>query len=217
MRQPTTPAITALRGDPHQTAAGAKTQVEQERQAWATRHGLQVIDQDDTTGFIAYANGRDVALFGGRRTKPDAWVRYSSPEAACERAAQYKAALQAKQADKTARRAEEAAKDCPLQVGDVLCASWGYEQTNVDFYQVTARSGRKTVELRKLASQRNENGFMQGDCVPSVGRFVADPFTARADSRGVVRLNSHTSAHPLEYTEVAGQRLYKPQRWTAYA
>jgi hypothetical protein len=218
MRDTTTTATTIPPGGALTAKAdGQETKVDQERAAWAERKGLQILDQDNVTGFIAYANGRDLALFGGRRTKPDAWERHPNPAAANERAAKYKAALQAKQADKAAHRAAEAAKECPLQLGDVLCASWGYEQTNVDFYQVTGKTGRKTVQLRKLAAQRNEDAFMQGDCVPFVGRFVGEPFTARADSRGIVRLNSYTNAHPLEFTECAGQRIYKPQRWTAYA
>lgn len=37
--------------------------------------------------------------------------------------------------------------------GDVLSAVWGYEQTNVDYYEVTAITPG-TVTVRKIASEK---------------------------------------------------------------
>ena len=53
-------------------------------------------------------------------------------------------------ASKKARETEMAAK---LKVGSLLSYSWGYEQTNVEFFEVTAKKG-KTVTLRKIAGER---------------------------------------------------------------
>lgn len=41
------------------------------------------------------------------------------------------------------------------QIGDILVSSWGYDQTNVDFYQVIAltKTGA-SVRLRKVSSKR---------------------------------------------------------------
>ena len=41
-----------------------------------------------------------------------------------------------------------------LRVGDILYSSWGWEQTNIDFYQVIAIRG-SAVDLRQL-DQRND-------------------------------------------------------------
>lgn len=52
-----------------------------------------------------------------------------------------------------ARKAEkEANKDiiASVKVGDVFSMSWGYDQTNVDFFQVIARTGN-SVRIRQVA------------------------------------------------------------------
>jgi hypothetical protein len=46
------------------------------------------------------------------------------------------------------RKAEEAAK---VQVGDIFHSGWGFEQTNVDFYQVVEKPSKSTVVLKKIA------------------------------------------------------------------
>ncbi|MGN0995703.1 MAG: hypothetical protein ACI4PG_02230 [Candidatus Ventricola sp.] len=38
-----------------------------------------------------------------------------------------------------------------VRVGDLFCGSWGYEQTNVDFFQVVALRGRHTAVLRGIS------------------------------------------------------------------
>ena len=47
-----------------------------------------------------------------------------------------------------ARSSEEFRRS--LRVGDILYSSWGWEQTNIDFYQVIAIRG-SAVDLRQLA------------------------------------------------------------------
>lgn len=38
----------------------------------------------------------------------------------------------------------------PLEVGDILDSSWGYDQTNVDFYEVIALNGKTFVTVEKV-------------------------------------------------------------------
>lgn len=76
------------------------------------------------------------------------------------------------------KAALKAARDAivnPYSVGDILYNSWGYDQTNIDFYQVVAKT-RKTATLRKLSSGVRERGFMSGDTTPYPGSFVGEPF-----------------------------------------
>lgn len=54
-----------------------------------------------------------------------------------------------------------------INVGDVLYDSWGYEQTNIDFYVVTRRNGM-SFWLRRLAATRDETGFMSGVTSPII-------------------------------------------------
>ena len=37
-----------------------------------------------------------------------------------------------------------------VKVGDIFCASWGYEQTNNDFFQVIALVGKQSVRVREV-------------------------------------------------------------------
>ena len=37
-----------------------------------------------------------------------------------------------------------------VKVGDIFCASWGYEQTNNDFFQVVALVGKQSVRVREV-------------------------------------------------------------------
>ncbi|HOI84021.1 MAG TPA: hypothetical protein PKW30_06900, partial [Campylobacterales bacterium] len=38
-----------------------------------------------------------------------------------------------------------------IKVGSVFCHSWGYEQTNINFYQVVAIKGKSTLIIREIA------------------------------------------------------------------
>lgn len=40
-----------------------------------------------------------------------------------------------------------------VKVGDIFVSSWGYEQTNVDFYQVIALVGKHSVRVREVAPE----------------------------------------------------------------
>ncbi|MEC5509953.1 hypothetical protein P9911_029570 [Klebsiella oxytoca] len=40
-----------------------------------------------------------------------------------------------------------------VSVGDVFVSSWGYEQTNIGFYQVISIHGKKTVCIRPIDSE----------------------------------------------------------------
>lgn len=59
-----------------------------------------------------------------------------------------------------------------LKVGDIFYTSWGYDQTNTDFFKVVKISGKR-ITVRQLAANRIEQGFMAGECTPS-GIFTKD-------------------------------------------
>ena len=62
-----------------------------------------------------------------------------------------------------ARSSEEFRRS--LRVGDILYSSWGWEQTNIDFYQVIAIRG-SAVDLRQLDQRTTEDSYMCGTTVP---------------------------------------------------
>ena len=71
------------------------------------------------------------------------------------------------------RAAQNQAHD--YKVGDILHGSWGYEQTNCEFYQVVDVPSAQYVTVRKVANLFTENGFMTGRNMPSVDSFRGEP------------------------------------------
>lgn len=116
-----------------------------------------------------------------------------------------------------ARRTERKAAGRGMDVGDVLRSSWGYDQTNIDFYEVVALKGTTQVVVRKLAQETTVTGFEQGECVPVKGSYTGPEQVFVAKS-GAVRIASYASAYRIEPVKVGGVAVgYSASHWTAYA
>lgn len=95
---------------------------------------------------------------------------------------------------------EDAPKKLGLAPGDVLVSSWGYDQTNVDFYKVVvgAEPG-KFCQLVKVAQKAVSGG---GDGYGQAGRVIADPdspigqvFKKKVKDGGLVKIASYAHAY----------------------
>lgn len=69
-----------------------------------------------------------------------------------------------------------------VMIGDVFAAQWGYEQTNVDFYQVVKKS-TKTVTVAPIKSAGVDTGWCQREVVPIVDAFTANEHVGMAGKR----------------------------------
>ena len=75
-----------------------------------------------------------------------------------------------------------------LKVGDVLVSSWGWEQTNLSFYQVVALNGATMVTVKsvklpvKEVSGQGPMSQMVSFVLPASGEIVADK-----DAKGIRR------------------------------
>lgn len=129
--------------------------------------------------------GQPCALaFGGKRSKPDLHVRYSKPERReahlrehvenARRVAEYKAEQQAK---RTGFKHS-------FKVGNILHHSWGWEQTNCEFYQVIETTPG-TITFRELTQRAvpdsQQKHGMAENRLPVPGSFLDDaqPITKR--------------------------------------
>lgn len=64
-----------------------------------------------------------------------------------------------------------------FKIGQILYDSWGYDQTNIDFYQVVGL-GAKSVKIRKIAQKYvRSGGFMCEYVTPDVNNFISDEMT----------------------------------------
>jgi hypothetical protein len=158
------------------------------------------------------SKGYYLLAYRGRRMRPDVYQLYRSEEgrdkARDERLEMYRERVKAVEAEK--------ALDNPLKVGDLLRCSWGYEQTNVDYYQVVAAS-RRGVTLREVAAESVEgSGNGMSDRVrPVKDKFVGEPMKKRVQvyrSGGEVAcsvtMTSYSHAYPCGENETAYRSWY---------
>jgi hypothetical protein len=54
-----------------------------------------------------------------------------------------------------------------VTVGDIFVSIWGYEQSNVEFFQVT-RKTKSTIALRRLRNEIIETGEFYDSVIPNV-------------------------------------------------
>lgn len=164
------------------------------------------------------SQGKRYAIgFRGRAQSPSFHYSFRSDESRTEFVNAWADKLIAMASDSARRRAERSQFVHTLKVGDVLMSMWGYDQTNIDYYQVTKLIGKRQVEIRQIARQSEGTLSMQGISVPNVSTFIGEPMRKLVGERNQVKVSSCAYASPLEYTEVAGVRCYTAHTWTAYA
>jgi len=86
-----------------------------------------------------------------------------------------------------------------IEAGDIFYSSWGYEQTNIDFYQVTKVSD-SMVTLRMIAQDATEHD-MRGTCTPRPGEFIGNPIRRKPRGNGaeaLLKIKSYAYAYPWD-------------------
>jgi hypothetical protein len=96
-----------------------------------------------------------------------------------------------------------------MKTGDILYSSWGYEQTNIDFYEVVKASA-KTVTVRKIKSAKTYTGDMTGKSEPMPGEYVGEEMRRKVlDYSGeFISINYCANARPYNG---------KPKNFSCYA
>lgn len=71
-----------------------------------------------------------------------------------------------------------------VKVGDIFSMSWGYEQTNVNYFQVVELKGSTMIKIREIASQfiRSESS-LSGYVKPAINTFL-ERSTWTTDTKG---------------------------------
>lgn len=129
-------------------------------------------------GGVVYTYERSGKLYAmafcGSSARPSFHYSYRTPEHRDQRIADFHLALIAAAERKAKRSAEKTAWTNPAKVGDILYTSWGYDQTNVEFFAVTKVSGKR-VWVREIAADFEGTGFMSGRTWPAMPiRFTGD-------------------------------------------
>lgn len=78
--------------------------------------------------------------------------------------------------DQTAQKKEASSEKVAVNlagfiVGDILYSSWGYDQTNIDFYQVV-KVTEKTITVKEISYKSEYDSSMSGYKVPVKNAFI---------------------------------------------
>lgn len=187
------------------------------RDFYIPKGAVKIADKaSDAVAYVAERAGKIVALgFHGAAQKPD-WHYLFRNMARCQ--AHIAAFFEGRQktiAFRAKIKADSKASPIGLEVGDVLRTSWGYDQTNVDFYEVTAIVGKRMVEVRKIAQHVTQTAWEQGKCAPKPGEYVGDPIRVMARNGGAKIEGHYASLQKPEI--VAGVKVYRSAHWSSYA
>ncbi|WP_196160875.1 hypothetical protein [Reinekea sp. G2M2-21] len=118
---------------------------------------------------------------------------------------------------KERRKAEAQKLFEETEPGDIFYTIYGYEQTNVDYYQVIGKRGKATLVFRELNQERNYTQDMSGDCTPVPDSFMNDKQIECRIGNGVTIEKQNAS--PLSYHTVmdGAVRIYDSKYFSTYA
>lgn len=146
-----------------------------------------------------------VMIWKGKARKPYANYRFNL---ALDRERYIKEQIEADEyatrvrAQRKAERASNATEMLDrIQVGTILYTSWGYEQTNVEFYQVIERPSRCYAVIRQISRETvKQTGGMSCNVRPVRDAFLEDskPIRKRITDSGVA-FESYRHAWPWDH------------------
>lgn len=184
------------------------------RDFYIPKGAIKIADKasDGVVYIFRTSKDRPAAMaFHGKAVKPD-WHHSFSNDAARERKIREHFEGRRRWAEWQAERRAERKKPHGFEVGHVLYASWGYDQTNIDFYQVTKIIGAQMVEVRKVSQISADTGnepWMTGKVVPKLDGFIGEVLRRRVNGRSKsVRIDNVRTAflwdgRPINWTDYA--------------
>jgi len=149
------------------------------------------------SGIVAYkfeSNGNPaLMLFVGKSNKPLIHCRFHSVES---RELKINSVIQNVENDSKRKAIRKSVSEQPstLVVGDILYTSWGYDQTNVEFFQVVKTSGKRTVELMRINASTLEANYDYSDALmPVKDSFITEGFQSQENGTYRVKNGKYVS------------------------
>lgn len=198
------------------------------RERYIPQGSAKVADKNSSA--VAYIYERQnrflVMAYHGKAAKPDFHYSYRTEKERNSRVAEHFKAWRKIEQRKESRRKERSDFQNPYKVGDLFRQSWGYDQTNINWFECIAVNG-KMLTVREIAQERIEDGFMSGKTVPLPGQFLnprydgddqGKPIRCRAREGGI-KVGPYRF-HWASYQPgkiIAGVKVYNPSYWSSYA
>lgn len=185
------------------------------RDFYYPKGAVKIADKaSDAVAYVYNSRRPGAVIFFGKGNKPVSNYTYTTEaarEAAVKRAFEGRRARAAMMAG---RAAERKAFVPTYKVGDIFRTSWGYDQTNVEFYEIVGLSG-KIATVREIGAESIEDGFMSGTAIPLPGSYAGEAKRVRM-TEGGFKVDGHYASY-MPGTLVAGVKVYSPARWSSYA
>ena len=173
--------------------------------------------------YIGETNGRFYGLaYWGKANKPLWHHRFISVSSRAQQMAETVANYKSHQERTATRREARKAFVHTVQVGDIYRTSWGYDQTNVEFFEVVEVRGKHAV-LREIASASEDDGHGSERCVPQSGAYLQPRYAGddqgkpirRLIQDGRIKICDTRDAWPWGKRTIAGVVIGKPAHRTA--
>lgn len=137
--------------------------------------------------------GPCVATLRGNSKKITNNYRYKSIEDREKRILDFKKSADSWLKLKEDRKEKKKNNRITAEVGDLFYTSWGYDQTNIDFYQVIEKVGKATVIIRKISAAVLENEGSHDRIKAVKNSFIGEPMRKRLGTWGI-KIASYATA-----------------------
>ena len=123
-----------------------------QRENFIPKGAIKITPKDvDAVVYIYDRAGKVYALaFGGKRNRPDIHVQYANATRREQAVREYLDNMRKVKAYRDEQAAKRSGFRHSFKVGDVLHYSWGYEQTQCEFYEVISTTPG-TITMREIA------------------------------------------------------------------
>jgi hypothetical protein len=132
--------------------------------------GLEVYTYESATprGMRYYG-----VAFAGKAQKPLWNYSFQNPERRDRQIQETAKSIEASAKAKMERQEQRKQFTHGLQVGDILYSSWGYDQTNINWFEVVGVPTEKMILVREIGSKTlRSDGYGSDTVAPSPGKYV---------------------------------------------
>ena len=160
--------------------------------------------KDVNTDAVAYVNDWEdgtkytAMVFAGKRSKYDKYYGFKTAERRDEYVKQYfediAASYESKKKYAEKKKAMAAENQDKYEVGEILYSSWGYDQTNIDFYQIVKKT-KSMVVIHQIGKEYLDTKYESEDLVmPVKDYFIGDGEMKKKVGPYGVTLNTYATA-----------------------
>lgn len=142
-----------------------------------------------------YRTGRRYAAIAYKGTAKHASFHYGYPDmdSVDQAICNFFGSL-AERSERMATYRADSYKPHTFKAGDIVTNSWGYDQTNVDWYRVV-RTTASFVWLQPICGHTEETGFMSGRSLPAVDVDGSNPNAWKFMDKGEVTKHKATGSN----------------------